>query len=137
MSDFTDYLISRGLDTEKASAAESDVLSLKGHLEENGKSLDDLSVSDLREYLDSLISGGTNSMDRLVDLARYFKFRGQHDNYIYTVSTLSGREVLDSISEKLVSEMGTDCRTRIFQDLETPPLGSPPETYVRNTCRIV
>jgi hypothetical protein len=52
------------------------------------------------------------------------------------ISTISGREVLDSISEKLISEMGTDCRNRIFQDLETPPLGSPPDTYVRNTCMI-
>lgn len=135
--DFRDFLMARGMDEAEVEAALLNVRHLRENLQERGEDIDHASVESVRDYFQLLIETGGNSMKRLVDLARYFYFRGQHDVYIYIVSTVSGREVLESISDKIVSEMGTDCQARVFDGLEPPPLGSPPELYVENTRKLV
>ncbi len=134
---FREYLISRNFEEDDIEAALENVRELKDYLDGMDGGIDNTSVENVRSYFRELVETGKNSMQRFIDLARYFYFTGQHQVYIYIISTFSGLEVLDSISEKLISEMGTDCQARIFDGLRTPPLGSPPETYVDNTLTMV
>lgn len=134
---YMDHLGSRGLGAGEIERSVRSVMDLEDYLSNIDADIEEMDVKLMRGYLSHLIEVKANSMQRLVDLARYFYSTGQHSIYIYLVSTFSGREVLDSISDKIISEMGTDCRTRIFEGLEKPPLGSPPESYIENTMTMV
>jgi hypothetical protein len=63
-----------------------------------------------------------------VALAQYFYVAGDSDTYIYFTTILNGREVFPSISRRLAEIAGEEARDRVFENLELPPLGSPPGT---------
>ncbi|UCH57272.1 MAG: hypothetical protein JSV18_08070 [Candidatus Bathyarchaeota archaeon] len=83
----------------------------------------------MREYISFLVSQGRNSWDRLSALARYSYVVGRNNFYIYFTSILGGRSVLPSISERLATIAGEEAKDRIFEGVEPPPLGSPPERF--------
>ena len=87
----------------------------------------------MREYISLLVSQGMNSWDRLSALARYSYMVGRNDFYIYFASILGGRSVLPSISERLATIAGEEAKDRIFEGVEPPPLGSPPEKFPKVT----
>jgi hypothetical protein len=102
-----------------------------------GKSLESVDVGDVKAYAADLITDKKNTMDRFLALARYIYVIGLNDVYIYFTAILSGREVLTSISDKVASVAGEDTRSRVFDRLEVPPLGSPPGDYPPVTGRLV
>ncbi len=113
-------------DTEFAVTA---VRECKEHLETKGGSLESMSVDDVKEYVSQLISEDKNSMDRLLAIARYCYLVKKHDVYVYFASILGGRTVLPSISERLACIAGEAKRDVVFEGLEAPPLGAPPEEF--------
>lgn len=137
LSGFADFLGSRGYGEDSVGSALESVSGLDGYLRAGGRRIRDATERDIREYFLHLVDTGANSLRGIVDLARYFYYCGRHEPYIYILSTLNGREVLESISRKLSDEMGTGCRDRVFEGLEVPPPGSPPEAHVRNTGTMV
>ncbi|MEN8208649.1 MAG: DUF6144 family protein [Candidatus Fermentibacteria bacterium] len=102
-----------------------------------GGDMESVDIHFVKEYFSKLIAEENNSMQHFRDLARYFYMSGQNSVYIYIISTVSGREVIESISKKLKIKKNADCRNKVFDDIEFPPLGSPPETYPANTCLLV
>jgi len=136
-TEYAEFLRSRNMDDESINSAIENVTHFEEYLALSGIDIDTVPVSSAERYFSALIVDGENTMKMFLDLARYFYITGQSDVYIYIVSTISGREVLESISEKLALKTDPDCRDQVFECLEAPPLGSPPDSYPENTCQLV
>lgn len=136
-TEYVEFLRLRNMNDETINAAINNVTDFEKYLAHAGGDIASVPVSSVKKYFALLIADEKNTLQRFVDLARYFYIIGKNDVYIYIISTISGREVLESISEKLALKTYPDCRDRIFEDLEAPPLGSPPDRYPENTCLLV
>lgn len=135
--EFREYLKGREQDENQIENAVEAVGGFESKLEAAGKEIGAASLEDLTEYLALLVSRGENSLDRLMALARYFYATDRNDLYIYFTSVLGGRTVLPSISERLESLVDEETRKRVFDGVERPPLGSPPEDVPRVTRRLM
>ena len=125
--EYIGYLRSRNQSNEVISSAVEFVKEFERHLAAKGKGLDALDVSNVRQYAAILISEEKNTMERFLALARYVYMTGLNEVFIYFTAILNGREVLPSISGRLVSIAGEAARDKVFRDVDLPPLGSPPE----------
>ena len=136
-TEYTEFLRSRNIDSCEIDTALDHVSEFEEYIARAGGDIDSVRLASVKEYFSELIKDEENTMLRFRDLARYFYITGQSEVYIYIISTISGREVFESISEKLESQKGTECRNTVFGDLDLPPPGSPPDTYPANTCLLV
>jgi len=133
-SEYAGFLRSRNIDDDDVLAALENVAHFEKYITQAGRDIDSVQIPLVKKYFAILIADGENTRQRFVDLARYFYISGQHEVYIYIISTISGREVFESISEKLASNKSIECRDSVFEDIEVPRLGSPPDRYPANTC---
>ncbi len=136
-TEYTEFLRSRNIDDDTINSALENVADFETYLAKADRNIDSVQIPSVKEYFNELIAVEKNTMQQFRDLARYFYMTGQNEVYIYTISTISGREVFESISEKLALKKDNECRNRVFKGLEVPPLGSPPDTYPGNTCLLV
>jgi len=127
----------RGLNKIDTQLAIKYVQQFEVSLAEKNKSLENMSVNDVKEYVAFLISQGNNTWDRLVALARYSYMIEKHDVYVYFTSILGGKTIFPSLAERLESVAGEEMRDKIFKDLVEPPLGAPPGEYPKVTKRLV
>jgi hypothetical protein len=135
--EYIGYLRSRNQTDVAISSAVEYVKEFRQHLADKGKSLETLDIDDVKQYAALLIAENKNTMDRFLSLARYVNVSGLNEVFIYFTAILNGREVLPSISGRLVSIAGEAARDEVFKDVELPPLGSPPEAYPEVTNRLV
>jgi hypothetical protein len=134
---FTEYLQGRDQDETQIENAVEAVRGFEAELEAGGKTLESVTLEDLKEYLALLVSRRENTKDRLLALARYFYSTDRNDLYIYFTSIMGGRDVLPSISERLESLVDEETKMRVFDGIEMPPLGSPPEGVPPVTRRLM
>jgi len=125
--EFREYLRGRDQDETQIESAVEAVQGFESELGAAGKSLESVFIDDLKGHLASLITKEENTYDRLIALARYFYATDRKDLYIYFTAVLGGRSVLPSISERLETLVDEETRMRVFDGVERPPLGSPPE----------
>jgi hypothetical protein len=137
IKEYSEFLGSMNKDMDCISTAISNVSDFESFLLKSSGNIDAVSVESVKRYFGMLIAEERNSLQLLVDIARYLYLTKQNEAYIYVLSTVNGREVLESISEKVSDIAGTDSRNAVFEGLNPPPLGAPPESYPENTCRIV
>jgi hypothetical protein len=135
--EFKEYLQNRGQDEAQIENAVEAVLDFEDALKEEGKALDSTTLQDIRNYLALLVSQKENSPERIVALARYFHANDRNDLYIYFTSITGGRGVLSSMSLRLESLVDEETRKRVFDNIEMPPLGSPPEEVPHMTRRLM
>ena len=134
---FREYLRKRGKEEEEIEEAVKAVLEFEREMEAKGGAFESATVEDLREHISLLMSKGENSLERLRALAYYCYITRRNDLYIYFTSILGGRTVLPSISERLASLVDDETSRRIFDGIETPPLGTPPEEIPLVTKRLM
>jgi hypothetical protein len=127
--EFRDYLKGRGLDVGRTESAVEAVHGFEGHLRAEGKNIDSASVEDLKGYISLLMGEGRCSYEGLLDLARYVRLVNMNDLFVYIASIVGARSVLPSISERLAAIAGEEARRRVFDGVEAPPPGSPPEAF--------
>lgn len=135
--DYRTLCVDRGLNEDEIQSAIKSIQDFERFLGEKRKTLDDVTVEDVKQYISDLINEKRNSWERLVALARYCYMIDKIDVYAYFSSILGGRSVLPSISERLDKIVGEEKRKKVFQNLEAPPLGSPPEDYPKVTKQLV
>lgn len=111
-----DYYLQRGLGETAAANATK-------YLEDFGD-LHSATRETLRHYLDTLISKGENSEDRLLALARYCYVAGLNDHYVYFTSLFGGRGVMETIEGRLKGLAGEGAARAVFNDVIQPPLGT-------------
>jgi hypothetical protein len=135
--EFREYLQERNMGEEQIDEAVDAALEFEREMEAKGGYLESTTIEDLKEHISLLMSQGENSQDRLMALARYCYVARRNDLYIYFASILGGRRVLPSISERLASLVGEEARAKIFDGVEAPPLGTPPEELPWPTKRLM
>ena len=133
--EFREYLLMREQSEAQIKKAVEAVRDFEGEL--GDKTVESATLEDLRGYLARLVSRRENSLDRLVALARYFYATDRNDLYIYFTAVLGGRTVLPSISARLESLVDEETMKRVFDGVEMPPLGSPPEDVPHVTQRLM
>jgi len=133
--EFREYLLTKEQDEAQIEKAVEAVRDFEGEL--GDKTVESATLEDLRGYLANLISQRENSLERLVALARYFYATDRNDLYIYFTAVLGGRTVLPSISARLESLVDEETMKRVFDGVEMPPLGSPPEEVPYVTQRLM
>ena len=134
---FRESLRKRGKEEEEIEEAVKAVLEFEREMEAKGGAFESATVEDLREHISLLMSKGENSLERLRALAYYCYITRRNDLYIYFTSILGGRTVLPSISERLASLVDDETSRRVFDGIETPPLGTPPEEIPLVTKRLM
>ena len=119
----------RGYDISASDEAVGFVEEMESALIEAGLDIDTVSIEALKEYLTDIVSSGKNSPVRLLALARYYFVINKHDVYIYFTKLFGGYGVIDNIKKRL--EWHTDKETvdAVFDNLNEPVLGSPPEMF--------
>jgi hypothetical protein len=133
--EFRELLEKRDMDETQIESAFDAVRVFEAELK--GKALESASLDDLKSHLARLISREENTYDRLLALARYFYATGRSDLYIYFTAVIGGLSVLPSISERLGELVDEETRDRVFEGVERPPLGSPPEEIPRVTSLLM
>lgn len=125
--EFRKHLEGRGLSAEAVDFSMAAVEELEEYLGKNGTTFDVASLDVLKGYVLSLMEAGSNSLERLVAIARYCSFARKNDYLVYLVSLFGARNVLPGIGERLALIAGDETRNRVFEGFELPPLGSSQE----------
>lgn len=134
---FRKYLQKRKLKPKDIDFSISIVKQFEEHLKKNRSTLESASLETLKEYISLLMKEGKNSLERFVALARYCYYIKRTDLYVYFTSILGGANILPSVGERLATIAGKETRRKVFQGLEMPPLGTPPDGYPALTKTIM
>lgn len=124
-----DYYAKRGFSPEQADEAVLSVQALESWLTPRAKSLDDVGVPQIRDYIRLLIEQNKNSPEALLALARYFYLAGRNEIYVYFTSLFGGEGVIESISERLGLLETPETAHELIDAVPKPPLGSDPAEY--------
>jgi hypothetical protein len=135
--EYIDFLKTRNQSEKAMRSAIEDVGEFEKYLAGRSRDIESVDVDDVKRYMDTLIASKKNTMDRLVALARYVYMLGLNDVFIYFTSIIGGRDVLASISRRLESVAGAKVKEEVFEGIEAPPLGSPPEKLPPVTSLLV
>jgi len=119
----------RGADQEAVARAVAAVEAFEEFASTRGRDVDSVSVDLVQSYLDRLIRNGTNDQEGVLALARYAYLTEQWDVVIYLRSVFGPQGVVASMAERTALLAGEETRSRIFDDLQEPSFGSPPELY--------
>jgi hypothetical protein len=130
---FKDYCVKRGLDSKATAEAMEHVRDFENYLKSLGKSFDSVSVAEVKEYVSELISRGLNTTEHLLALARYHYLIQKDEIYIYFSAIFGSDRILSNLANRLEAIAGQDVKTKVFGDLEVPPVGSSPEAFPETT----
>ncbi len=128
-NEYRKYLRKREMKVEAVEDAVAAVKEFEAVLKAEGKDLKTATLSELKVYIDGLVSSGSNTPARLSALARYFWLMKRNDFFSYFAAVLGGRGIYDSISERLGVVAGEEKRVKVFKGFKSPPLGASPEAY--------
>ncbi len=135
--EFRAFLEGRKMAPEKVELAIEAIKEFDDYLEKRHVELMDADLGVLMEYISSLIDEKMNSEERLVAIARYCHFAKKNDFYIHIAGLVNAVEVLPGIGERLRELAGEEVRSRVFEGVDMPPLGSPQQAYSHLTQTVV
>jgi len=136
-TEFRKHLQERGLSAEYAESAVTAVKDFEAYLEKRRTSFESAGLDVLRDYISLLNKENRNSEDRLIAIARYYRFARKNDHFVYLVGLFGARNVLPDIGKRLAVIAGEKVRHKVFKDFELPPLGAPQEDFPKLTKMIV
>ena len=136
-NEFRKHLEGRGLNAETINFSIAAVGELEEYIGKKRTTFEVASLGMLKDYVSSLMEAGSNSLERLVAIARYCSFARKNDYLVYLVSLFGARNVLPDIGERLAAIASNETRNRVFEGFELPPLGSSQEAYPRLTKMIM
>ena len=136
-SEFRKYLKKRRLSSKEIDFSVKTIGKFERFLKDRRLSIDAAKLEDLKDYISLLKAKGSNSLNTLVALARYFGFVKRNDFFIYIAPPLNAREVLPGVGQRLAAIAGENTRRKVFEGFELPPLGASQEDYPRLTKVVV
>jgi hypothetical protein len=132
-----DLYAARKLDDRIADAAVAAVRAFEAFLNRSGHTPERFPLSALKEHLAALVARRENDRDRLLALARYCHLTHRDEAYIHFTAVLGRGELLDNLAKRLESIAGTEVRARVFEGIQPPPDGAPPEAAIGPTIAVV
>ncbi len=134
---FRKYLEGRKISAPVIESSVAAVREFERYLKRRKTTLKSAGLDALTDYISLLIEEGKNSEDRLIAIARYCYLAKQYDLYIYFTQILGAWDVLPAIGERLAKLGGKAAQRTVFHNIETPPLGSPQDSYPKLTKTIL
>jgi len=125
------------LSAEDAESAVTAVKDFEAYLKKRRTSFESAGLDVLKDYISLLNKENRNSEDRLIAIARYYRFARKNDHFVYLVGLFGARNVLPDIGKRLAAIAGEKVRRKVFKDFELPPLGAPQEEFPKLTKMIV
>ena len=117
----------RGYDKKASDDAVAFVRDMALYLDSAGKTFETSGPVEIGSYMHELIKNGENRLPVILALARYYSLTGNNAGYIYFTKILGGLGVIENIKKRLKSQTDGETTALIFNGLDEPPLGSPPE----------
>jgi hypothetical protein len=121
---FIDYLSGRDTPEEKINIYLDIVQQFEN---KRGSESSRVKPAEIDLFSGQLIRNGENNWDNYIGLVRYTQFTENWDAFERTVELLDGSEVMDNLYRKTGEILGEEPRKQIFDGIELPVLGTPPE----------
>jgi hypothetical protein len=134
---FRDLYAARCFDDKTTDAAVAAVQAFEADLRRSGHTLERFPMAAMQEYLAGLVARNQNDRASLLALARYCCLTHLDEAYIYFTAVLGRGELLDNLARRLESIAGPGTRARVFQGIQAPPDGAPPETAIGPTITVL
>ena len=115
----------RGIGKSETANAEKAIERLEKRLKKQGVTLENVSLKQVRSYVEDLADKGKSDEQMMLALSRYFYLTGRKDIYTYMARVVGGVGVIDSIKSRMSSVVGEKKANEMFEDLSEPPLGTP------------
>ena len=128
-SRFRKYLQKRRLKAQAIEVSVTAVKEFEKYLKARRQTLDSVSVTALKAYISLLIRDGQNSQDRLVAIARYCYIEKKNALFVYLAAVLGATNVLPDIGARLAAIAGDEIRSKVYDGVAFPPIGSPQDDY--------
>ncbi len=137
--EFRSYCIQRGFDSNKIDTGVTFVQRLESFMTTHRitNTIDNLTPTELNQYISHTLQTGANSFDHLVALLRYFHVVNNEPVKVALYELLDGAEVMDNLAKKIKETEGTEKHRRIFEGIPLPPLGTPNEKKFQTTKKVV
>ena len=132
-----DLYAARKLDGRTADAAVAAVRAFEADLRRGGQDLERFTLAALKEYLSGIVARNGNDRDTLLALARYCHLTHRDEAYIHFTAVLGRGELLDNLARRLESIAGAEVRARVFEGIQPPPDGAPPEAALGPAVAVV
>jgi len=129
---FRELYGSRGYSAEETDLAVGYVKRMESSL-----NTDVADINMVKEHIDMLIEKGENTIPVLLALARYFYLLDNHEVYIYFTKLFGGLGVMDNIRKRLEFHVNKETADKVFENLDSPPLGTPPEKIPEYTEKVI
>ena len=126
---FRKHLQERKLNAKNIDSEVEAVKAFDTHLKKKKSNLQFASLDALKEYISILTKKDTDSEDRLVAIARYYRYVKRNDLFTYLASILGATNVLPDIGERLANIAGEEARRQVYHEIEFPSLGAPQDDY--------
>lgn len=120
-----DFYKQHNYSDERIDNALSIVTKLEAFLGDNGNTIEDAPLSEVKNFVKVLIDQELNSIDNLRALSHYFYLTNQQNVYIYFTSLFGSRGVMQNIQRRIKKQEGDPVVENIFADIDFPVLGTP------------
>ncbi len=131
------YYEKRGASGEETEAAVKTFSVFLKHLEKTGKTINKFNIEDMKRYIETLTESGENTVDSLIALARASYLAGNNDLYIYFTQIVERENIISNMRDHIEESIGKELTDSIYNNLQSPPTGSPPESAVDHTKKLV
>ncbi len=131
------YCSRRGLPSESVEAVIPYAVQFARYLESLGRDIESATQQDVRKYFADLMIKGPMPSLAVRAIILWGLFERNDDIATYAISRLSADGVMQALKRRV--EEVADCETydAVFENLDLPPLGSPPEAHAAATGELV
>jgi len=131
--EYRDLLQKRGLAKNDIENKVKNASEYAAYLETRRASVDESSLSDVKEYIRMLREEGRNTLDEVDSVCMYVNAAGKIDQYLYLAELVGGAPLYASYFERTKEIAGEKAAEAVFSGFEFPPIGSTSEDFPNYT----
>lgn len=131
------YYQNKGFSIEESNFAVSALDELNSFFSKTDTSIEKCSVKHMQEYIGSLTEKGKNSQEILLALARAAYVSTNREVYIYFTKIVERESIVGNLKSHMKSTIGVEKTEALFNGLDLPPAGAPPEDVIPYTQKLM
>lgn len=132
-----DFYKSRELSSSETESAVKAYRDYAGFLGQRGTTIEQASLEDVQTYIKNLQRVNANTNEVLIALARAHYLAGNNQVYIYFTQILERENIIKNLRTHIKAVIGEEKSVSLFNAIDVPLSGSPPDTAVPFTRSLV
>lgn len=132
-----DYYLSKGFTEEDSNRAAAALEAFEKQHSVGHKSIENCTVELIKDYISLLTDHKENSPEVLLALARAAYLAGNRDVYIYFTRIVERESIIGNLQSHMTAVLGQEKTEDLFDGLELPPPGAPPEDVIPYTSELM